>query len=488
MAAQGFRFDASQQYQLDAINSVVGLFDGQPKDAEQLFTNLETIPFRDDETGSFFDFDFSQEVGAIGNNVVLDAQVILENLQRVQDQNGLEVQTTLAANSLDFDIEMETGTGKTYVYLRTIFELAKSYSFTKFVILVPSVAIREGVSTSIRLMREHFRSLYPSQPFDSAIYSGKTAEEVESFASSTNIQILIMTIDSIRGDANSRVIHQTRDKLHGLRPIDYLKATRPVVIMDEPQNMESILSQSAIGELNPAFTLRYSATHKKQRNLAYRLDPVDAHDLGLVKQIVVADIQQQGADATPYIKLVAVKRDPTWTARLELACRNAAGQIERKEVTVRQDQELSSEKITGNASYEGIWVSGFTFGSANEPASVELNLLGQVVEGEAIGSSSSAIYREMIRETIKEHMRKELQLRSRGIKVLSLFFVDKVASYLGDGQNNIEANGDFAKWFDELFLDETAKNPKWGELFTDHPSQMRKAYFSQIKRGKAIVS
>lgn len=488
MAAQGFHFDASQQHQLDAINSVVGIFDGQPKDAEQLLTNLDISLVRDEENSSFFDFDFSQEVGAIGNNLVLDTPVILENLQRVQDQNGLEVQASLAANSLDFDIEMETGTGKTYVYLRTIFELAKAYNFTKFVILVPSVAIREGVSTSIRLMREHFRYLYPSQPFDSAIYSGKTAEEVESFATSTNIQILIMTIDSIRGDANSRVIHQTRDKLHGLRPIDYLKATRPVVIMDEPQNMESILSQSAIGELNPAFTLRYSATHKKHRNLAYRLDPVDAHDLGLVKQIVVADIQQQGADATPYIKLVSVKREPTWTARLELACRNAAGQIERKEVSVRQDQELSSEKVTGNAAYEGLWVSGFTLGTANEPASVELNLHGQIVEGEAIGSSSAAIYREMIRETIKEHLRKELQLRARGIKVLSLFFVDKVASYLGDGNNNVEANGDFAKWFDELFIEERAKSKAYLELFPDEPSDLRSSYFSQIKRGKSSVA
>lgn len=488
MSAQGFHFDASQQYQLDAINSVVGLFDGQPKDSAQLFTTLEKANFREEDPGSFVDFDFSQEVGAIGNNVILDTQVILENLQRVQDQNGLEVQASLALDVLDFDIEMETGTGKTYVYLRTIFELARNYNFTKFIILVPSVAIREGVSTSIRIMREHFRGLYPTQPFDAAIYSGKTAEEVESFATSTNIQILIMTIDSIRGDANSRIIRQTRDKLQGLRPIDYLKATCPVVIMDEPQNMESDLSQSAIGELKPAFTLRYSATHKKHRNLAYRLDPVDAHDLGLVKQIVVADVQQQGADATPYIKLISVKREPSWTARLELACRNAAGQIERKEVNARQDQELSDPRITGNAAYEGVWVSEFTLGSANEPASIELNLNGRIVEGEAIGSSAGAIYREMIRETIKEHMRKELQLRARGIKVLSLFFVDKVASYLGDAHSNMEANGEFVNWFDELFKEERAKSKAYLELYPFEPSELRSSYFSQIKRGKSPVA
>ncbi len=161
--------------------------------------------------------DLTQEVGAVGNSLVLDRDLILANLQRVQDRNGLEVASALAGDALDFDIEMETGTGKTYVYLRTIFDLAVRYNFTKFVILVPSVAIREGVSTSIRLMREHFENLYKRQgiTFDASIYSGKSAEEVQSFATSTNVQILIMTIDSIRGNANTRIIHQTRDKLNG---------------------------------------------------------------------------------------------------------------------------------------------------------------------------------------------------------------------------------------------------------------------------------
>src|SRR5690606_10276018 len=149
------------------------------------------------------------------------------------------------------------------------------------------------------------------------------AEDVQSFATSTNVQILVMTIDAIRGDRNTRIIHQYRDKLNGLRPLDYLKATRPVVIMDEPQNMESELSQSAIGELKSPFTLRYPPTHKQQRNLVYRLDPVDAHELNLVKQIVVADVAQQGADAAPYIKLLEVKHAKAWTAKLELSCRKA---------------------------------------------------------------------------------------------------------------------------------------------------------------------
>ncbi len=487
MNKSSFHFDSSQYFQLAAINSVVNLFEGQPKDAQSLVTTLSSM-VPEAEDFALLDFARSFEVGAVGNNLVVDRDLVLANLQKVQDENGLEVGTQIIGDSLEFDIEMETGTGKTYVYLRTIFQLAQKYNFTKFIVLVPSVAIREGVATSIRIMTDHFRHLYPATPFDWQIYSGKNADEVQGFATSTSIQILIMTIDSIRGDANNRVIHQTRDKLSGLRPIDYLRATRPIVIMDEPQNMESLLSQSSISELEPAFTLRYSATHKVTRNVVYRLDPVDAHQLGLVKQIVVSDVQQQGADSAPYIKLVSVKREPNWNARLELSCRDASGQLRRKVVSVRQNQELSDTRLTDNPAYEGIWVSEMNIGSASDAAYIELNLHGMLSEGESMGGANTAIYREMIRETIREHLRREQQLRSKGIKVLSLFFVDKVASYMGEGATNIDANGEFAKWFDELFLEETSKNPKWAELFSEHPSELRKAYFSQLKKGKNTVA
>ena len=483
MTNPSFKFDPSQQYQLDAINAVTRLFDGQPKDAERLRLNLVGEVSADDENA--LELDLTQEVGAIGNNLLLDHNLILQNLQAVQDRNGLEVSEALAGKGeLDFDIEMETGTGKTYVYLRTIFELAEKYNFSKYIILVPSVAIREGVSTSLRLMKQHFRDLYPSSPFDYSVYSGKSAEEVQSFATSTNVQILVMTIDSIRGDANNRIIHQTRDKLNGLRPIDYLKATRPIVIMDEPQNMESQLSQSAIGELSPAFSLRYSATHKTQRNVIYRLDPVDAHDLGLVKQIVVASAEQRGSDAAPYIRLVSVKREPKWTARLELAVRDASGTPVRRLVNVGTNQELSDSKITDNPAYEGHWVSVMNIASGGSPADIELNVLGTLTEGESIGGSTDAIFKEMMRETIKEHFRKEAQLHSRGIKVLSLFFIDKVSNFLGDGVSNDTANGDFAQWFDELFIEERARNAKWGELLPQEPRELRSAYFAQMKGKK----
>lgn len=470
-----FKFDAKQPYQLDAIGSLVQLFEGQPNDAEAVLTTLRgegKLDGAQDQTS--LDLDLSQEVGAVGNNLVLDEATILQNLQAVQDKNGLEVLGNLAGDALDFDIEMETGTGKTYVYLRTIFELAKAYNFTKFVILVPSVAIKEGVTTSIKLMHQHFRDLYPAQPFDYSVYSGKSAEEVQGFATSTNVQIMVMTIDSIRGNANSRIMHQTRDKLNGLRPLDYLKATRPVVIMDEPQNMESQLSQSSIGELDPIATLRFSATHRKQRNVVYRLDPVDAHDHGLVKQIVVAEVAQQGSDAAPYIKVVEVKRDP-WEAKLELAVRGADGSLTRRVVKAKQDQELSN--LTNNPAYEGWWITELSI----EPQFVEINKHGMLQQGEEIGGNSGSIYREMIRETIKEHFRKQTMLASKGIKVLSLFFIDKVENFLGDGFNNIDANGQFVQWFDELFREERAKSPQWQELFPQDPADLRRGYFSVLK-------
>lgn len=476
-----FKFDAKQQYQLDAIGSLVQLFDGQPKDADDLVTKLRgNAPVDESSNQSALDLDLTQEVGAVGNNLVLDDSTILHNLQAVQDKNGLEVLQELAGNSLDFDIEMETGTGKTYVYLRTAFELAKAYNFTKFVILVPSVAIKEGVTTSIKLMHQHFRELYPAQPFDYSVYSGKSAEEVQGFATSTNVQIMVMTIDSIRGDASSRIIHQTRDKLNGLRPLDYLKATHPVVIMDEPQNMESKLSQSSISELDPIATLRFSATHRKQRNVVYRLDPVNAHDHGLVKQIVVAEVAQQGTDAAPYIKVIEVKRDP-WEAKLELAVRAADGSTPRRIIKVKQDQELSN--LTNNPAYEGWWITELSI----EPQYVDLNKHGMLRQGEEIGGNSDSIYREMIRETIREHLRKQTMLASKNIKVLSLFFIDKVENFLGDGVNNIDANGQFVQWFDELFREERAKSAQWRELFPQDPADLRRGYFSVLKGKKGTA-
>lgn len=474
MGGTGFQFDPRQQFQLDAIAAVVDLFDGQPKDADKLAVTLRGKAGQTPE--GQLPVEVAQEIGAIGNNLLLDEATILANLQAVQDRNGLEVGDSLVDGRLEFDVEMETGTGKTYVYLRTALELFRQYGFTKFLVIVPRKAIKEGVIASLRQMQAHFSDLYG--PFDFFLYDGANPEQVQSFATATLPQIGVVSIDAMKREGN--VIFQPRDKLNGLRAIDYLKATRPLVIMDEPQLMESDLSVSAVGELSPCAVLRYSATHKQHRNLVYRLDPVDAHDLGLVKQIVVDSVAQQGADAAPYLKLLDVTNTRgAFRAKLELSCRAAGGSVERKEKNVKRDEDLAT--VTKNPAYDGWRINGMS----TEPVSVELSSHGTLLQGESIGGSTGAIYREMIRQTILEHFRKEAALRGRGIKVLSLFFVDKVMSFLGEGTSNDDADGEFVKWFDEIFQEERGKSAQYRELFPQDPHELRRGIFS-TRGGKFI--
>ncbi|MEH0147887.1 DEAD/DEAH box helicase family protein [Corynebacterium sp. Q4381] len=479
-----FKFDSRQQYQLDAISSVVDLFEGQPKDVGQFREILRGfLSFETDQQSLDIGVgqqELSLEIGAVGNHLFLGEDTILDNLQRVQEQNQLMVSDQLV-DGLQFDVEMETGTGKTYVYLRTIFELAEKYDFKKFVILVPSVAIREGVNKSIELMRAHFRELYPTQPFSHFVYSGDNPGQVHGFATGTSIQIMIMTVAAIKGTKNNRIFHQSREELGGLAPVDYLRAVRPFVILDEPQNMESDLSEASIGKLNYSAILRYSATHRKRRNLVYQLDPVDAHNLELVKQIVVAEVVQEGVEATPYIKLLDVN-PKNWTAKLELAVRDKNGNIVKKAVNVKKDRNL--EQVTDNPAYSNNW---FVTGMSIEPAAVELSHHPRLLVGEEIGGNTEAIYRDMIRETIREHLEKEESLRESGIKVLSLFFVDKVASYMGDGDSLASANGPFAQWFDEIYQSEVERqmmlNPDFGVSVAIDPDETRSAYFASTKKG-----
>ncbi len=490
MAENVFRFDAGQKFQLDAIASVVDIFAGQPADVDGLIANLRTYHDAGGGSDDYLDIDISQEIGAIGNNLILDDGVLLANLQDVQNRQGLEVSPDLFEGSLDFDVEMETGTGKTYVYLRTVFELAKRYNFRKFIILVPSVAIREGVNASIKLMRSHFASLYPGQPFDSFVFSGKNPQAVQSFATSTSVQIMILTIDSIKGDANNRIIHQQRDSMPGgLAPIDFLSATRPILIMDEPQNMDTDLSKTALKAMNPLCTLRYSATHKTKRNVVYRLDPVEAHELGLVKSITVSEVGEAGGDVTPYMKLVGVKSEPSWVARVELNCKKKDGSFERKVVSVDKARalELSDSRVTGNPAYAGIRLDQCAIGWAGSPASATFTTVGTLVEGESIGGATRDIFRQMIRETVSEHFEKQARSVRSGIKVLSLFFIDKVSSYMGEGSTYEGANGEFVSWFDEAYEEIRSSRPEYQELFPFSASDVRGAYFSQVKKGGQVT-
>jgi len=288
-----FKFDAKQQYQLDAITAVVDLFDGQPLNKGSFELTL---------SDSFMSASQALTHLGIGNNIKLKHDGIKNNLKKVQAKNNITRRTDIKTQGLNFAIEMETGTGKTYVYLRTLFKLNDKYGFKKFIIVVPSVAIREGVLKSIEIMKEHFHDLYNNIPFNHFVYDSKRVNELRGFAAANEMQIMIINIDSFNKKANN-IIHDLRDKMGGRRPIEFIEATNPIVIMDEPQNMESPKAKEAIASLNPFCTLRYSATHRNKYNLIYQLDPIDAFQMRLVKKISVAPVLAENNANAAFIKV-----------------------------------------------------------------------------------------------------------------------------------------------------------------------------------------
>lgn len=461
------KYDSQQPFQIKAIDAIANVFEGQPHDAEMFASALKGEAARGAQAGLF------NEIGAVGNNLLLDEEAILQNVQAIQGENGIE--PVMQLDGMNFSVEMETGTGKTYVYLRTALELAKRYNFTKFIIIVPSIAIKEGVKSSLESMREHFTLEAGYAPYEASVYDGKSPEVVQSFATSTMTQFMIMTIDAIRGN-RKLVVREARDKLNGIAPIDYLAAVNPIVIMDEPQNMESELSTSAIADLNPLCTLRYSATHTRNYNMMYVLDPVEAHRQNLVKSIVVANAQQQGSDAKPYIKLLEVRNTPRLEAYLELLVKDKNGNIGRKPLWVKHHDPLDVR--TGNSIYEGYTINDIS----TIPANVEIGTHGVLMQGENWGGNEDQVLRAMIRETIKEHIKREYLLRDSGIKVLSLFFVDRVASYLTYDDDGNAVDGRFVKWFDDLYREESKKYANHLNL-PEEPSEVRSAYFAEMRKG-----
>jgi type III restriction enzyme len=349
-----------------------------------------------------------------------------------------------------FSVEMETGTGKTYVYLRTIFELSRRYGFQKFVIVVPSVAIREGVLKNIAITAEHFRALYNNLPFEHFVYDAKKVNRLRQFATSNTLQILVINIDAFRKnftgtdeEQKSNVIYKESDKLSGRQPIEFAQAARPIVIIDEPQSVDSTeKAQEAIKSLNPLCTLRYSATHRNAYNLVYRLDPVRAFELKLVKQIVVASAAAERAVNDAFVRVEQIKYQPRIQAKLRIHVQTSDGPKE-KSVTVRQGADLFV--LSGE---RACYRDGFEVAEINaEPGSESLRFgNGRTLRlGEEIGGLREDVWRAQIKHTVKKHMEKELQVRARGLKVLSLFFIDRVANYRDYGADGQPVKGKFAR-------------------------------------------
>lgn len=455
-----------QDFQTDAVNAVVDLFSGQ-ESAHSTFSV---------ETGAQVQMSGMNEMG-FGNGLVIDDNALLENMHTVQKRNNLPI--TDDAKTHQFSIEMETGTGKTYVYTKTIFELNRKYGLTKFIIVVPSVPIREGVYKSFEVTKEHFGLQYDNVPYHYFIYNSSKLSHVRQFATANGIEIMIINIDAFRKAEN--IINQAHDKLNGETAMRFIQDTHPVVIIDEPQSVDNTdNAKKAIASLNPLFVLRYSATHKEKINLLYRLTPVDAYQMGLVKQISVSSNQVAGGFNQPYVKLLSVSNEKGFKAKIEIDVKNKDGVVARKPVQVKTGDDLYL--VSGERDlYEGYTIAGID--CTPDWEHIEFGNTEEVALGKAIGDiDEDIVKRAQIRRTIEAHLDKELRYTDKGIKVLSLFFIDKVEKY----RHEDGTPGIYAKMFEECYLELIAK-PKYAairESFFSDITKLHNGYFSQDKKGK----
>lgn len=470
------QFNSELDYQTEAIEAISDIFKGQ----RQCQSNF-TVIAGTDESGT--EGKLLTDLG-VGNKLEIDEEDILKNVREIQLKNGLPPSSTIRKDDYHFDIEMETGTGKTYVFLRTIFELNSQYGFTKFIIAVPSVAIKEGVVKSIDMMTEHFKGLYNNVIFKSSEYKSKNLDVLRDFAISDNIRIMVMTVQSFNKDTN--VINMENEKTNGLKPLQFIQQTNPIVIIDEPQTAASTQkANESIDSLNPLCTLRYSATHKNINNLMFKLDAIDAYERQLVKQIEVASVISKENNNLAYLKLVSVdnKKSPI-TAKIEID-KIKAGKPKREQVIVRVGDDLYDASGRREL-YEGYVISEIFTGEGREY--VSFTTKPTIKLGEVHGElDDDAIKRLQVRKTIEEHLNKELRLTSEGIKVLSLFFIDKVANYRSYDKSGKSEKGKYALWFEEEYK-QLIKLPKYNTLLKDvdietEVEQVHNGYFAQDKKG-----
>ncbi len=443
-----FKFNKNLDYQIEAINAVTEIFET----GKNLLNNKESFGL--------------QSSPIIFNELEIDKVRILGNLKNIQKQNNIDVVEKL--DLIDFSVEMETGTGKTYIYLRTILELNKKYGLKKFIILVPSVAIREGVLKTIEQTKKHFKEIYNTH-FGYFVYDSKKLSRVREFAQSINIQIMIMTIQSFNKDSN--IMRQTPDRFNGESPLNLVSQTKPVVIMDEPQNMESELSKSAINDLDSLFRLRYSATHKHIYNLVYKLTPYDAYLKGLVKKIEIYGAEE--SDPSTFIFKVLEIRTQTGKlpqAKIILEVKQARDEFINKEILLKAGDDLFRK--TNNEKYEGLYINEIDA----RVSKVEISN-GKIFSLEdTIGKNKEAIFRTQIRETIKAHFNKQEELGNR-IKVLSLFFIDKVDNY-------VKEDGIIRK----IFIEEFEEIKDNFNLFKNsNVNTVHNGYFAKTKKKGEII-
>ena len=408
------QFKSDLDHQLDAINAVVGVFEGM--ESFQSNFSVASNALANQQLDIFAQ---NNDMG-VGNALKLLPEELYENTRHVQLLNGLE-QTENAKQELpskDFTVEMETGTGKTYVYLRSAFELHQRYGFTKFIIVVPSVAIKEGVYKSLQITEEHFRQEYKNVQYDYFVYDSSKRDQVRNFATNDYIQIMVINIDAFsksfvdpEKESTANLIHRTDDRLNGMKPIEFIQATNPVVLIDEPQSVASTANRKqAIASLNPTCTFRFSATLTEKFNLLYKLDSIDAYERKLVKQIEVASLSVQDNHNQAYIKLLKVdnKKSPI-SAQIEIDAQTRTGKLQpRKKITVHSGTDLF-EASGGRGVYEGYVINDIYCEQGNEY--IDFTSRDDIITlGNAIGEVDVDTFKRLqVSKTVEEHLNKELK-------------------------------------------------------------------------------
>jgi len=481
----GLKFDADLGFQQDAIRAITDIFNGQ-----KICTGDFSVPNGELNFGN---------AKNCSNQLRLLPEEILANVHAVQLRNGLAQSEADMVRTMNFSIWMETGTGKTYVYLRTIFEMNRLYGWTKFIIVVPSIAIKEGVKNSLDLMSGHFKAQYNNIPFDYFIYDSGKLNQVRNFAVASDIQIMIINIDAFRKvsdnpseETKANIIHRYHDRMLG-KPIDFIASCHPVVIIDEPQSVDNTdKAKEALGYLDALCTLRYSATHRRQDRycMMYKLDSIDAYDQKLVKQIVVAGIDVKNSHNSAYVRLVSTgNRDGVVYARVELDALSSSGAVTRKTVTVKVGDTLF-QKSGRRGIYDG-WQVDDVSCRENDEYILFLNRAEPLRINQSVGGADDdAIRRLQIRKTIEEHLDRQMQLCSQGIKVLSLFFIDRVDNYRRYDADGNPVKGKYAQWFEEEYAD-LIRKPRYDTLFRNAdidtlPRKVHDGYFSIDQKGKMV--
>lgn len=467
------QFDSDQEHQREAVQAIVDLLEGQPYVPAELTTTV-------DHTGALF--------ATVSNRIDLTAVAQLKNLIRVQERHQLDkddslrlisdqVETLAGTTQVafpNFSIEMETGTGKTYVYIRAALRLAQLYGLRKFVVVVPSVAVREGVMKTFEMTAAHFAELFDNLPYRAFAYRSDRLGEIFQFAQSTSVEFMVLTLDSFNKDSN--VLRSRPDRANGRVPLFAIQQARPLLLLDEPQNMETKLAKWALSSLDPVLTLRFSATHRQRYNTAFQLTPFDAYRAGLVKRISVVPLLEQGQTGQPFVRLESFKATKrTTSAKLRIHQRQTSGTVKEALVPVRLGDRLY-DKSGGLIEYDGFTVAEIDSGS-------EFLQFGNGLElglNQEIGAIREAIIEAQIRYTVEEHLRKQQRLLNRGlkIKVLSLFFLQHVRDYAPQDGWIREA---FETAFDDL-------RGRYEAFAAKEASAVHGGYFARKKeRGGVVV-